>query len=72
MEIEKDDRVMVYDGGGRIPRCEYVGRVGDLSEGAQKVLEDAVYLFHLAEDEECDWLVILGRPWSEHSPHSIC
>ena len=72
MEMWKTDTVMVYNGGTMIPRCEYCGKVGDLSEYWQKVVEDAVYRFHLAENEECDWLVILGRPWSEHSPHSIC
>ena len=28
MKIEKNDMVMVYDGGGTVPHCKYTGRVG--------------------------------------------
>lgn len=31
MEIEKNDMVMVYDGGGTVPHCKYTGRFGDLT-----------------------------------------
>lgn len=30
MKIEKNDMVMVYDGGGTVPHCKYTGRFGDL------------------------------------------
>ena len=62
MKIEKNDMVMVYDGGGTVPHCKYAGRFGDL----------AVYLFRLGESEECDWLVLLGQPWSPYSTDGIC
>lgn len=26
MKIEKNDMVMVYDGGGTVPHCKYTGR----------------------------------------------
>lgn len=29
MKIEKNDMVMVYDGGGTVPHCKYTGRFGD-------------------------------------------
>lgn len=28
MKIEKNDMVMVYDGGGTVPHCQYTGRFG--------------------------------------------
>lgn len=28
MKIEKNDMVMVYDGGGTVPHCKYTGRFG--------------------------------------------
>ena len=31
MKIEKNDMVMVYDGGGTVPHCKYAGRFGDLT-----------------------------------------
>ena len=31
MKIEKNDMVMVYDGGGTVPHCKYTGRFGDLT-----------------------------------------
>ena len=31
MKIEKNDMVMVYDGGGAVPHCKYTGRFGDLT-----------------------------------------
>lgn len=68
MEIEKNDMVMVYDGGGTVPHCKYTGRFGDLTAYWQKIVSDAVYLFRLGESEECDWLVLLGQPWSPYSP----
>ena len=71
MKIEKNDMVMVYDGGGTVPRCKYTGRFGDLTAYLQKIVSDAVYLFRLGESEECDWLVLLGQPWSPYSPDGI-
>ena len=56
MKIEKNDMVMVYDGGGTVPHCQYTGRFGDLTAYWQKIVSDAVYLFRLGEREECDWL----------------
>ena len=44
MEIEKNDMVMVYDGGGTVPHCKYTGRFGDLTAYWQKIVSDAVYL----------------------------
>lgn len=71
MKIEKNDMVMVYDGGGTVPHCKYTGRFGDLTAYWQEIVSDAVYLFRLGESEECDWLVILGQPWSPYSPDGI-
>ena len=59
MKIEKNDMVMVYDGGGTVPHCKYTGRFGDLTACWQEIVSDAVYLFRLGESEECDWLVLL-------------
>lgn len=67
MKIEKNDMVMVYDGGGTVPHCKYTGRFGDLTAYWQEIVSDAVYLFRLGESEECDWLVLLGQPWSRGS-----
>lgn len=36
MKIEKNDMVMVYDGGGTVPHCKYTGRFGDLTAYWQK------------------------------------
>ena len=72
MEIEKNDMVMVYDGGGTVPHCKYTGRFGDLTAYWQEIVSDAVYLFRLGESEESDWLVLLGQPWSPYSPDGIC
>lgn len=72
MKIEKNDMVMVYDGGGTVPHCKYTGRFGDLTAYWQEIVSDAVYLFRLGESEECDWLVLLGQPWSPYSPDGIC
>lgn len=63
MKIEKNDMVMVYDGGGTVPHCKYTGRFGDLTAYWQEIVSDAVYLFRLGESEECDWLVLLGHPY---------
>lgn len=52
MEIEKNDMVMVYDGGGTVPHCKYTGRFGDLTAYWQEIVSDAVYLFRLGESEE--------------------
>lgn len=71
MEIEKNDMVVVYDGGGTVPHCKYIGRFGDLTAYWQEIVSDAVYLFRLGESEECDWLVLLGQPWSPYSPDGI-
>lgn len=68
MKIEKKDMVMVYDGGGTVPHCKYTGRFGDLTAYWQEIVSDAVYLFRLGESEECDWLVLLGQPWSPNLP----
>ena len=61
MKIEKNDMVMVYDGGGTVPHCKYTGRFGDLTAYWQEIVSDAGYLFRLGESEECDWLVLLGH-----------
>lgn len=71
MKIEKNDMVMVYDGGGTVPHCQYTGRFGDLTAYWQEIVSDAVYLFRLGESEECDWLVLFGQPWSPYSPDGI-
>lgn len=47
MKIEKNDMVMVYDGGGTVPHCKYTGRFGDLTAYWQEIVSDAVYLFRL-------------------------
>lgn len=52
MKIEKNDMVMVYDGGGTVPHCKYTGRFGDLTAYWQEIVSDAVYLFRLGESEE--------------------
>ena len=44
MKIEKNDMVMVYDGGGTVPHCKYTGRFGDLTAYWQEIVSDAVYL----------------------------
>lgn len=49
MKIEKNDMVMVYDGGGTVPHCQYTGRFGDLTAYWQEIVSDAVYLFRLGE-----------------------
>ena len=51
MKIEKNDMVMVYDGGGTVPHCKYTGRFGDLTAYWQEIVSDAVYLFRLGADE---------------------
>lgn len=38
MKIEKNDMVMVYDGGGTVPHCKYTGRFGDLTAYWQKIV----------------------------------
>jgi hypothetical protein len=58
-------------GDGTVPHCQYTGRFGDLTAYWQKIVSDAVYLFRLGESEECDWLVLLGQPWSPYSPDGI-
>lgn len=57
---------------GTVPHCKYTGRFGDLTAYWQEIVSDAVYLFRLGESEECDWLVLLGQPWSPYSPDGIC
>lgn len=57
MKIEKNDMVMVYDGGGTVPHCKYTGRFGDLTAYWQEIVSDAVYLFRLGESEECDCVI---------------
>ena len=44
MEIEKNDMVMVYDGGGTVPHCKYTGRFGDLTAYWQELS-----LIHISE-----------------------
>ena len=56
---------------GTVPHCKYTGRFGDLTAYWQEIVSDAVYLFRLGESEECDWLVLLGQPWSPYSPDGI-
>ena len=56
MKIEKNDMVMVYDGGGTVPHCKYAGRFGDLTAYWQEIVSDAVYLFRLGESEYLAWL----------------
>ena len=58
-------------GDGTVPHCKYTGRFGDLTAYWQEIVSDAVYLFRLGESEECDWLVLLGQPWSPYSPDGI-
>lgn len=58
-------------GDGTVPHCKYAGRFGDLTAYWQEIVSDAVYLFRLGESEECDWLVLLGQPWSPYSPDGI-
>lgn len=58
-------------GDGTVPHCKYTGRFGDLTAYWQEIVSDAVYLFRLWESEECDWLVLLGQPWSPYSPDGI-
>lgn len=58
-------------GDGTVPHCKYTGRFGDLTAYWQEIVSDAVYLFRLGESEECDWLVLLGQPWSPYSPDDI-
>lgn len=60
MKIEKNDMVMVYDGGGTVPHCKYTGRFGDLTAYWQEIVSDAVYLFRLGESEECDFSTLDG------------
>lgn len=75
MEIEKNDMVMVYDGGGTVPHCKYTGRFGDLTAYWQEIVSDAVYLFRLGESEECDWLVDaadhIGYEWTGRAHGSL-
>ena len=40
MKIEKNDMVMVYDGGGTVPHCKYTGRFGDLTAYWQEDVAD--------------------------------
>lgn len=58
-------------GDGTVPHCKYIGRFGDLTAYWQEIVSDALYLFRLGESEECDWLVLLGQPWSPYSPDGI-
>ena len=58
-------------GDGTVPHCKYTGRFGDLTAYWQEIVSDAVYLFRLGKSEECDWLVLLGQPWSPYSPDGI-
>lgn len=58
-------------GDGTVPHCKYTGRFGDLTAYWQEIVSDAVYLFRLGESEECDWLVLIGQPWSPYSPDGI-
>ena len=58
-------------GDGTVPHCKYTGRFGDLTAYLQEIVSDAVYLFRLGESEECDWLVLLGQPWSPYSTDGI-
>lgn len=58
-------------GDGTVPHCKYTGRFGDLTAYWQEIVSDAVYLFRLGESEECDWLVLLGQPWSPYSTDGI-
>lgn len=57
MKIEKNDMVMVYDGGGTVPHCKYTGRFGDLTAYWQEIVSDAVYLFRLGESEDEEGMV---------------
>lgn len=56
MKIEKNDMVMVYDGGGTVPHCKYTGRFGDLTAYWQKI---GCSLHGLAvSDGSCEWVEI--------------
>ena len=46
MKIEKNDMVMVYDGGGTVPHCKYTGRFGDLTAYWQKIVSDALKVLY--------------------------
>lgn len=37
MKIEKNDMVIVYDGGGTVPHCKYIGRFGDLRNTGRRL-----------------------------------
>ena len=61
MKIEKNDMVMVYDGGGTVPHCKYTGRFGDLTAYWQEIVSDAVYLFRLGERSIEDKITFLEQ-----------
>lgn len=74
MKIEKNDMVMVYDGGGTVPHCQYTGRFGDLTAYWQEIVSDAVYLFRLGESEECrlvDAADHIGYEWTGRAHGSL-
>lgn len=72
MKIEKNDMVMVYDGGGTVPHCKYTGRFGDLTAYWQEIVSDAVYLFRLGESEECETKGRLCRNGSRVQRYLCC
>ena len=60
MKIEKNDMVMVYDGGGTVPHCKYTGRFGDLTaywQGAAQGLWCSLHGLAVA-DGSCEWVEI--------------
>lgn len=50
MKIEKNDMVMVYDGGGTVPHCKYTGRFGDLTAYWRKSLQGQMRLSATTSD----------------------
>ncbi len=64
MKIEKNDMVMVYDGGGTVPHCKYTGRFGGgyaADRFARKCAAQGLWcsLHGLAvADGSCEWVEI--------------
>lgn len=63
MKIEKNDMVMVYDGGGTVPHCKYTGRKSGYAADrfARKCAAQGLWcsLHGLAvADGSCEWVEI--------------
>ena len=59
-------------GAALIPHCKYTGRFGDLTAYLAGDCLGCGLSVPAGESEECDWLVLLGQPWSPYSPDGIC